>query len=163
MILTLYPIGLSLQAFWMRRVQLNDMLSKTSSMTIGRYVRMILLSLCEMICTIPLGAYCMYFNTHRVPLVPYVSWANIHYDFNRAELVPAVEWKSDRSFQISVELNRWIYPVCAFLFFALFGFSEEARKNYRLVFCYIAKRLGSDHPDPTAVGSYSNTCVLLFS
>ncbi|KAG7442035.1 uncharacterized protein BT62DRAFT_1079571 [Guyanagaster necrorhizus] len=44
--------------------------------------------------------------------------------------IPALIWCSDYSYEISVELTRWLSVFCAFLFCALFGFASEAKKPY---------------------------------
>lgn len=101
-----------------------------------------LLCCVEMACTIPLGVFSIIINNGDVPIAPYVSWANAHYDFSYVGKFPALAWMYSRPFYISVEMSRWIYPGSAFLFFALFGFAEEARRNYKLAFWAVAKRLG---------------------
>ena len=40
------------------------------------------------------------------------------------------EWRS-ASNATSVEFDRWLWVICALLFFAFFGFSDEAIKHYR--------------------------------
>lgn len=111
-------------------------------MTPSRYMRLMALAVAEMLCTIPIGAYSIYINTAGVDLEPWISWSDTHYNFSFVEEVPAFEWMSNRSFTISVQMGRWVYPFSAFLFFALFGFAGEARKNYRLGYWWIAKRFG---------------------
>ncbi|KAI0946033.1 hypothetical protein AcV7_010119 [Taiwanofungus camphoratus] len=134
--------SLTLRSFWIRRAQFNQLLATNKAMTTSRYFRLMLLSCAEMACTIPLGAYSIYINTAGVQLAPWVSWSNAHYDFSRVVEVPAVVWTSERSYLISVEMGRWIYPFSAFLFFSLFGFAKEAQRNYRLAFNWIVKLFG---------------------
>lgn len=93
-----------------------------------------LLACVEMMCTIPISAFSMYLNTAGIPLEPYISWDNVHYGFDFVGQYPAVLWMMDPSGRASVELSQWLFPVCAFLFFALFGFGEEARRKYRAAF-----------------------------
>lgn len=94
-----------------------------------------------MACTVPLTAYSIYINNDGVTLEPWVSWSNVHYNFSFVEQIPALVWRSNHAFLISVELGRWIYPCCAIIFFLLFGFAEEARRHYRMAFSAIAKRI----------------------
>jgi pheromone a factor receptor len=42
----------------------------------------------------------------------------------------------------SLETTRWAAVLCAFVFFAFFGFADEARKNYRALASNVSKRLG---------------------
>ncbi|KAH9943676.1 putative fungal pheromone GPCR, STE3-type [Amylocystis lapponica] len=134
--------ALTLRAFWRRRAQFNQLFASNKAMTASRYLRLMLLCCVEMACTIPLGAFSMYINNDGLQVQPYISWANVHYDFSYVELFPAEVWTSRRAFYISVQMGRWIYPCTAFLFFALFGFADEARRHYRLAFWWIARRIG---------------------
>ncbi|KAH9919597.1 pheromone A receptor-domain-containing protein [Fomitopsis serialis] len=134
--------SLTLRAFWRRRAEFSQLLSSSSALTRSRYFRLMLLCCVEMACTIPLGVFSIVINNGDVPVAPYVSWANAHYDFSYVGKFPALAWMFSRPFYISVEMGRWIYPCSAFLFFSLFGFAEEARRNYKLAFRAIAKRLG---------------------
>ncbi|KAI0920344.1 hypothetical protein AcV5_010544 [Taiwanofungus camphoratus] len=134
--------ALTLRAFWRRRAQFNQLLASNNAMTVSRYFRLMLLCCIEMACTVPLGAFSMYINNTGLHIAPYVSWSNAHYDFSFVEIFPAAIWTSRHPFYISVQMGRWIYPCSAFLFFALFGFANEARRHYRLAFWWIAKRFG---------------------
>ncbi len=101
-----------------------------------------LLSVSEMVCTIPIGAYSIYINTAGVNLAPWISWADTHAQFSHVEMVPAIFWRQNRSFLISVVMGQWVYVFAAFLFFALFGFAEEAQKHYAATFWWIMKWFG---------------------
>ena len=111
-------------------------------MNTGRYLRLMLLAVMDMMCTIPVGIYSVYIGNLGVGLAPWISWSNVHYNFSRVDLVPSIFWRGDPAFQTSVEMTRWLYPAAALLFFALFGFASEAQKNYKRVFKWIKKCLG---------------------
>ncbi|KAJ3973665.1 pheromone receptor [Lentinula raphanica] len=145
--------SLTLRTFYMRRIQFNQILSANTAINPSRYIRLMLLALIDIMCTIPLGIYVIYLELHGVPLQPWISWDDTHFDFGRVVLVPAVVWRSSSSSIATVQINRWLPVACAFVFFALFGFAEEAMKNYRRSFWYVAKLFGF-HPRP---GSQSNT------
>ncbi|OJT14427.1 Pheromone B alpha 2 receptor [Trametes pubescens] len=134
---------MTLLSFLRHRIKFNEVISSSGgAMTISRYLRLMLLSISEMVCTIPIGAYSIYINTAGVTLAPWVSWANTHAEFSHVEEVPAFIWRSNRPFLISVVMGQWVYVFAAFLFFALFGFAEEARKHYRLAFWWVMKWFG---------------------
>lgn len=133
---------MSLRAFWNRRSQFKSIIAAHSSMTVNRYFRLMLLASIDMSTSLPLSLYGIYINNVGIPLVPYVSWENIHFDFGRVNQIPAFFWRGDRAFLISVELDRWVYPFCALLFFGLFGFAEEARKHYRIAYLAILEPFG---------------------
>lgn len=101
-----------------------------------------LLALVDMMCTIPLGSYVIYISSYGVNLAPWISWQDTHFDFGHVNLVPALVWRSNRGFEIGVEITRWFAVFCAFVFFALFGFATEARKHYSLAFWRMARVFG---------------------
>ncbi|KAL0575153.1 a-factor receptor [Marasmius crinis-equi] len=108
------------------------------------------LAFVDILCSLPLGAYVVYIGSHGLRLRPWISWADTHYDFGRIEQVPSLIWRNDPSAKISTELDRWIGVFCAFSFFALFGFANEAQKNYRLAFWYVARKFGYQQPQNKA-------------
>ncbi|KAI0776716.1 pheromone A receptor-domain-containing protein [Trametes elegans] len=134
---------MTLITFLRHRIKFNDVISSSGgAMTVSRYFRLMLLSISEMVCTIPIGAYSIYINNAGVTLSPWISWADTHANFSHVEHVPAFIWRSNRPFLIAVVMGQWVYVFAAFLFFALFGFAEEARKHYRLAFWWVMKWFG---------------------
>ena len=134
--------ALTVRAFWYRRVQFAELISTNSSLNVSRYIRLMLLALFNMTLTVPLSVFSIYLNSHGIQLAPWISWENVHYNFSRVEFVPSIIWRSIPAFNASVELTRWLFPVSAFLFFALFGFASEAQKQYRTLFRRCHNALG---------------------
>lgn len=119
-----------------------EFLTVNKNLSSSRYFRLMGLAGIEMLCTIPLGAYVIYLNATAQPIYPWISWADTHLDFSRIEQIPSVWWRMSSPTVLSLELSRWLLVVCAFVFFAFFGFADEARKNYRLAYVSVAKRVG---------------------
>ncbi|EPQ55600.1 STE3-like pheromone receptor, partial [Gloeophyllum trabeum ATCC 11539] len=138
--------ALSLRNFFIRRIQFSQFATSAQAMNASRYLRLMLLACCEICCTIPIGIYSIYIDNKGVPIAPWVSWSDTHYNFSRVGQVPALIWMNDPSYYTSVQLSRWIFPVCCIIFFALFGFAEEARRHYSMLFWWIAKRFGLKPP-----------------
>ncbi|EKM52534.1 uncharacterized protein PHACADRAFT_100122 [Phanerochaete carnosa HHB-10118-sp] len=134
--------SMTLRAFWIRRVQFREVLSLSQSMSMSRYFRLMLLSCLEMALTVPLAIYTIYINVHGVPVAPWISWADTHYDFGRVLQIPAVFWRADHQAVIAYEMGRWIYPCAAFIFFGLFGFADEACRHYKAAFWWLVKPFG---------------------
>ncbi|KAA1466857.1 STE3-like pheromone receptor [Dentipellis sp. KUC8613] len=134
--------ALTLRSFLHRRASFSDLLSSNTPLNVNRYFRLMALACIEMACTIPISAYSIYINTDGVELEPWKSWADTHFDFGRVDLIPSAVWRTEKAFEVSVELSRWLYPACAFLFFALFGFASEARRHYCMVFRWVATTSG---------------------
>ncbi|KAI0087571.1 GPCR fungal pheromone mating factor [Irpex rosettiformis] len=131
--------ALTLRAFWIRRTRFKELLSSNESLTVSRYFRLMLLPIVEMSCTIPISLFAVYIITHGVPMSPWKSWSDTHYHFSYVGQLPAVVWRSDPSRRISFEMTRWLNPCSALLFFSLFGFADEAKRQYRKAFNCIKK------------------------
>ncbi|KAG2131852.1 STE3-like pheromone receptor [Suillus cothurnatus] len=125
-----------------RRAQFMEFFSVNENLSSCRFFRLMGLAGIEMLCTIPLSAYTIYLNATAQPVLPWISWANVHFNFSRVEQIPSVVWRSSGPAVLSIELSRWFLVVCAFVFFAFFGFADEARKNYCLAYVSVAKRMG---------------------
>ncbi|EIN05683.1 STE3-domain-containing protein, partial [Punctularia strigosozonata HHB-11173 SS5] len=133
---------LTLRAFFQRRAQFSAFTSSTSAMSISRYFRLMILAGMEILVTVPLCIYGTYLNLRPGNLAPWISWADTHAHYSRIHQIPSVIWRSVPASEISIELFRWSLVFCGFVYFALFGFADEARKHYRAAFWWIAKRFG---------------------
>ncbi|KAI9462940.1 pheromone A receptor-domain-containing protein [Russula earlei] len=107
----------------------------------GRYLRLIALSSVEILGTIPLGTYFIVSNA-KMGVTPWISWDDTHSNYSRVVQIAAFIWKSDPATVVSIELYRWLLVLCAFIFFAFFGFAVEARRHYRLAFTSLASCIG---------------------
>jgi len=141
--------AMTIRALAKRRADFNQMLSGMNNLNSSRYLRLMGLAGVELCLGIPWGTYVsLYLNIHSAngasasPIFPWISWANVHSNFSYVGQFPAFEWKADRTNVITLELSRWACVICTFIFFAFFGFAQEARKNYRLAFNSVAKKVG---------------------
>jgi pheromone a factor receptor len=105
----------------------------------ARYFRLMALAMSEILFTTPLAVFTLYLNTALSPIGPWKSWEDTHFGYERVRQIPAFLWRSDRTHVISLEFTRWVAPLCALVFFAFFGFADEARKNYSKFFWWIAR------------------------
>uniref|UniRef100_A0A8H7Y630 Pheromone receptor n=1 Tax=Psilocybe cubensis TaxID=181762 RepID=A0A8H7Y630_PSICU len=119
-------------------------LFRHGSLTSSRYLRFIYLSVCEILFTIPLASYNTYYAASN--MFPWISWSDTHADFSFVALVPTSIWRANKGIEANIELNRWIVVFCAFIFFAFFGISKEARRNYRTLYQKVSIRLGFSPP-----------------
>jgi pheromone a factor receptor len=110
----------------------------------------------EMMCTAPLAAFVIWLNATTQPIEPWKGLADAHFDFSRFEQLPAVIWRQNHLLVVSMELTRWLPPICAFIFFTFFGFAEEARKHYRMIYWASVKPFGfSPSVSQSSVNSFS--------
>ncbi|KAI6106637.1 pheromone A receptor-domain-containing protein [Pisolithus croceorrhizus] len=126
----------------LRRAQFKELLSANRNMSSSRYFRLMGLAGIEVLGTIPVGAYTVFLNVTISPIQPWISWANTHYNFSRVAQYPYVVWTEDYQMAVSLQLSRYLIVACAFIFFAFFGFADEARRNYRMAYTSIAKKVG---------------------
>ena len=105
----------------------------------GRYLRLMALASIEVLGTIPIGTYILVSNSGGV--TPF-SWASVHSHYSEVNQIPSVVWKNNPSSTTDLEMFRWLLVACAFIFFAFFGFADDARQHYRLVYMSLARCLG---------------------
>jgi pheromone a factor receptor len=137
-----FALALILRELRRRSIQLAELLPSTSSLTANRYLRLMLIAIAEILCTIPIAAYGLYLNLGTGSVRPWISWADTHYNWSAVHLYPSVLWREDHLTTVAIELSRWLPIFCALMFFAFFGFAEEARKHYRQAFMKVAAFLG---------------------
>ncbi|KAJ7931933.1 hypothetical protein B0H13DRAFT_2651123 [Mycena leptocephala] len=77
----------------------------------------------DLLLTVPLASFFLYSNVAITGLGPWISWDDMHNNFSRV--------RADPYSVASVETLRWATVARALLFFAYFGFADEAIKNSR--------------------------------
>ena len=119
---------LSIRAFYKRskRTDISEF-----NFDSNRYRNLILFSTFDLLCGIPITSLYLYLNI--VLLVHFPGLKQEHYHFSHISQVPAVVWRATTLSELTYEINRWINVWCAFIFFAIFGFTEESRNNYRAI------------------------------
>lgn len=133
---------LSIRAFSKSRAQFKELLSGNNNLSTDRYIRLMLLAGIEALCTVPIGAYTLYLNGSVGVVSPWLGWADTHAGFSRVDQYPSIIWHFIPGLYTALELTRWFPIMCAIIFFAFFGFAEEARKNYRSAVQSVAKHTG---------------------
>ncbi|KIY66513.1 STE3-domain-containing protein [Cylindrobasidium torrendii FP15055 ss-10] len=146
----LWPVGLgvvsfvysalTLRSFIIRRAQFASLLS-TTNVSLQRYFRLMLLSIADMLLTLPLSIWTVVTNS-SVVMAPWVSWEETHYGWSRIGYRPALVWRQNATAQTAVEITRWLPVLCAIIFFGLFGFASEAQKNYKRIFNAFSRFVG---------------------
>ncbi|KAJ8075726.1 a-factor receptor [Marasmius tenuissimus] len=132
---------LCLRAFYKRRQQFKELLSKNNNLNANRYIRLMCLAGVDVIVTIPLALFVI-INDAKLGVNPWISWEDTHMNFGRVNQFPALFWKSDQTQYVALEISRWAAVMCSLIFFAFFGFADEARKNYRAAITSVQKRVG---------------------
>ncbi|KAF7312246.1 Pheromone B alpha 1 receptor [Mycena indigotica] len=144
---------LSIRAFYASRAQFKELLSSSNTnLNLNRYVRLMALASIDLLFTIPLGIWVLYTNVSVVGLSPWISWDDTHSNFSRVSQIAAYFWRRDPLMVASLETLRWATVFCAFIFFAFFGFADEAIKNYKIAINSVARRVGLSTAGSSTLG-----------
>ncbi|EIM84333.1 fungal pheromone STE3G-protein-coupled receptor, partial [Stereum hirsutum FP-91666 SS1] len=135
------------------RRNFKSLIQASHNLNSSRYIRLMCLGGIEIL-TLPFAAWALAVNIQD-GVFPWISWADTHSDFGRVVLIPAVLWRSDSLSVMNFEIYRWFLVLAAFVFFSFFGFADEARKHYRLVYTSVASRLGYSTASMSSTGSSS--------
>lgn len=127
--------------FFKRECQLRQLMSSFPGLCRSRYIRLMAISAVEILGTLPLGTFYIVHNS-KLGVTRWRGWAYTHENYSAVYQIPASIWKKDPNSVLALEMNRWSLVLCAFLFFAFFGFASEARQNYRRLYKSIATRIG---------------------
>ena len=130
---------LTIRASLKRRKEIRDLLAARANMTFGIYWRLIALASLDLCFTIPMATWGIVGTVLWGDIRPWVSWEDTHWGYSRVLQIP-------RAIQIPVviytlETTRWAAVLCAFVFFAFFGFVHEAKSNYRRLLAFILAKV----------------------
>ncbi|RXW13263.1 hypothetical protein EST38_g12588 [Candolleomyces aberdarensis] len=130
----------TLRAFNQRRLEFSSFLrSNQSALTFSRYFRLMALAMTDILVTTPLSIFTIWLNATATPIAPYISWEDTHFNYGRVERIPAILWRNSGVAAVGIDFSRWITPVCALVFFAFFGFADEAQRNYKKAWIWVTK------------------------
>ena len=62
------------------RVAMGEMMSSNNALSQSQFLRLLMLSLTEMMCTVPLAIWTIYHNATAAPPGHWTSWDDVHYD-----------------------------------------------------------------------------------
>ncbi|CCL98521.1 uncharacterized protein FIBRA_00520 [Fibroporia radiculosa] len=132
---------LTIRAFLKQRKKLNEVISASGNFS--RYFRLMALAAVELCSTVPLATYTLIVTVQE----PVYDWdgslANLHYDFSSVGQIPAISLLTEDPAAVrSLAFDSWTFIGCALVFFAFFGFAQEARSHYHKAFKVIARQLG---------------------
>jgi len=107
----------------------------------NRYRRLTVLASLDLVFTIPLATWVIVGNL-QTEVTPWVDWADTHWEYSKVFQYPRVVLNLNLIGVIGLETTRWSAVLCAFVFFFFFGFSDEAKENYRLLAYTVTRRFG---------------------
>ena len=122
-------------AFYKRRRNHMQLISSHKG---GQYLRLMAISTTEIFGTIPLGTFYMVLDA-KLGVSPWTGWASMHRYDSRVGQVAGFIWKNEPLEALCLEMFRWSLVACAFIFFALFGFTFEAREQYYGLYKFLTR------------------------
>ncbi|THH28485.1 hypothetical protein EUX98_g5709 [Antrodiella citrinella] len=139
----------TLIAFSRRRKEFSELLVSNNNLTFNRYARLMIMACLEVVCTVPLGIWVLV----ETPVTyKYIGLADLHSGFSRVRQYPLGEWLNIPGVRKGLSTVSWLYIAEALLFFALFGFAEEARRHYYSAYVSVAKTLGISTVSTSSTG-----------
>ncbi|KAI1782651.1 STE3-domain-containing protein [Ganoderma leucocontextum] len=157
-LLTAIYATMALHHFFRQRLTFTMQLKNSNSaLSTGRYLRLVAMSIVQIVWQTVLTAIAMYDNISP-GLRPWTNWADVHSDFGRIDAIPMVVYPV--SYQRQFFLFLWVMPISSFIFFFFFGFGEEALKDYKNVVQWIRVKVFRQRlPDPSTPleGSFPRT------
>ncbi|KAH9976680.1 pheromone A receptor-domain-containing protein [Lactifluus volemus] len=137
--------------FFKRKNQLAEVMSSHEGMRRSRYIRLMLLASSEMIITVPYSSFLLS-TVFKAGLYKF-HWSTLRHNYTHVPQYTTVQWQSDPVTRVILEVDVWSLVYCAFIFFAFFGFADEARVHYRRAYSSITRRVGFSKSSGTFTGS----------
>ncbi|KAH9992961.1 GPCR fungal pheromone mating factor [Russula compacta] len=122
-----------------RERALEEILKASGFVSRSLYFRLMAYASVDLLGCIPLGTYVLIRNFQE-GIEPWTGWANMHKDFSSVNQFPSSYWKSVPDIASSLEFFRWVLVAIAFVNFGFFGFAQEARHHYRLVYTWLTTK-----------------------
>ncbi|KAK7030194.1 pheromone B beta 1 receptor [Favolaschia claudopus] len=149
--------GLALRHFIKRRISFAAHLDANhSALTTSRYLRLMLMSILQMIWSLGITIATLWFTVLSIPIRPYTSWADVHSNFSRIDQFPNLFTPEIiLSFRYAL---WWTIPASTFIFVAFFAFGNEAMAEYKKAFGWVRKTVFRFRPSsPTSPSTNSKT------
>lgn len=93
----------------------------------------------QMVWSITLTAYTLWFSVGNDPLRPWINWDWVHWNFSRIDVYST-------AFTPQVVLTTyyvlwWMVPASSFIFTVFFIFGQEAVEEYKAWFAWLKRRV----------------------
>jgi pheromone a factor receptor len=120
---------LAIKAFVQRRAQFGQMLQTSQTgLNTSRYLRLLGMAVTTVTCSLGFTVFILVLNFQAEELRVYDTWADVHSDWLRIGQFPRIE--APIQYWTDEEISWMLLPITAFIFFAFFGFGQEALSEY---------------------------------
>ncbi|KAK6987709.1 STE3-domain-containing protein [Favolaschia claudopus] len=148
--------GLALRHFMVRRISFAAHLDAShSALTTSRYLRLMLMSMTQMIWSLSVTTYNLWFTFMNTHLRPWTSWSDVHADFLRVDQFPTLFLSP--LVQRAYYAVWWAIPASTFIFVLFFAFGREALDDYKHAFGWILRVIFRRKPAPATLGTSSTS------
>ncbi|CAL1697592.1 unnamed protein product [Somion occarium] len=128
--------GLSFMHFFRRRASFARHLASSSGLNPSRYLRLMSMSVVEMFWSLIVVGITCWFN-YRTGMRPWTNWDDVHFNFSRIDRYPtAIIPQASLKWTYFV---WWTLPISTYIFVLFFAFGQDAMKEYRSWFQYLAR------------------------
>lgn len=133
--------SLSLHHFLRLRINFGlHLRNNNSAVSASRYFRLMAMAVIVNMWDAGINTYVIVFtNQLDGGLRPWISWANVHFDWSFIAVYPTELFPS--SIFAQVYFDWWIVPISCFIFFIFFGFGSEAQADYRAAAAWVWVKL----------------------
>ncbi|KAI0078440.1 STE3-domain-containing protein [Panus rudis PR-1116 ss-1] len=128
----------TLWALFRRHREIQALVASMSGISLDRYYRLMVLATVEMLCTVPIGTYDLVLGVQGY--YPWDGFSDLHLNFDRVSQYPRELVYT--GWGLAATRTLWYTNGCALIFFALFGFTSEARSFYNRALLCLPRRLG---------------------
>ncbi|EGO03559.1 hypothetical protein SERLA73DRAFT_175068 [Serpula lacrymans var. lacrymans S7.3] len=138
LVLAIY-VGATIRALMQRRERYRELMLHDK-----HFGRLLALTITTFICTFPQSLWSIVGDATENPVNPWPGWNAMHADISRVLKVPAAVWQAEDSLSVfELQAMRWSYIVYSIIVFAFFGFTIEAKKNYRAAWGFLTHSFDS--------------------
>jgi len=109
-------------------------------------MRLLCLAAVSVVVHLPLSLWIIITNSTAYVVEPWISWDDTHSNYGRILYVNRFLMQNSPNAAIQVSVEVWSVWLCAIIYFALFGFGEEAMKNYREFIGAVLRPFGIKYP-----------------
>lgn len=139
----------------LRRITFAAHLSSTqSALTTSRYLRLMLMAALQMVWSLTITAYTLWFTVMAVPIRPWTTWADVHSDFSRIDQYPVIF--TPQIILTGYYIMWWMVPISTLIFVTFFAFGRDAMDEYKKCFLWFRTRILRQTLIPTNGKGFTN-------
>ncbi|KAL0954563.1 hypothetical protein HGRIS_003523 [Hohenbuehelia grisea] len=124
--------GLNLISFYRRRRSIQEfMMSDSTTLKFGHYIRLKSLGFVEIMATVPWAIYVLFaYIVDDWPVHPWV-WKDVKADYGTIQHLTMADWNTPRATATLVKVDMWFNLACAAFSFLVFGCTKEQCTRYK--------------------------------